>query len=133
MRKFKTMNYNDDWFKNPFGHMYLDLDGNPVERIKEEYPYSYDTYVVWKKDYKQGAGNTVYSDRLWQWNYQKYNDCCQRVWGDQAQVFYDRVPEDIQKFLSLYFNKEVKLTVIMQGCNVSNGYPYWVFIFEDVK
>lgn len=52
MRKFKTMSYNDDWFKNPFGHMYLDLDGNPVRRTKDEYPYSYDAYVVWEKDYK---------------------------------------------------------------------------------
>jgi hypothetical protein len=110
---------------------YRDLDGTPVERTKDTHRYSYDAYVVWQKDYDKGKGDTVYSDRLLQWDYTKFGVCAQQVWGNQGQYFNDRKPEDIQKFLSLYFGTEIKLTVIMEGCNVSNGYPYWVFYFES--
>lgn len=116
-----------------FNSMYLDLDGKSVKRTKDEYRYSYDPYVMWKGDYKKNSGNVVYSDRLYQWNSEKYNECYQKVWGNKGQQFYNRSSEDIQKFLSLYFDKEIKLTVVMEGCNVSNGFPYWVFFFEDIK
>lgn len=119
--------YYDEWIDCT----YIDLDGNPVKRTKEEYPYSYDAYVVWKKDYRKGKGNAVYSDRLLQWDYDKYNKYSKEVWNNEGQYFNDRRPEDIEKFLSLYFGKNIKLTVIMEGCNVSNGYPYWVFFYED--
>jgi hypothetical protein len=112
-------------------YSYVDLKENPVKKTREEYPYSYDAYVIWKKDYKEGKGNVVYSDRLMQWDFGKYNACCKRVWNDERQYFDDRQPEDIEMFLSLYFEKTIKLTAIMKGCNVSNGYPYWVFFYED--
>ena len=115
-----------------FNPMYVDLDGNPVKRTKDEYRYSYDPYVVWKQDYKNNTGSCVYSDRLWQWDCNKYDECCQKVWGNHGQVFYNREPKDIQKFLSLYFDKKVKLTALLEGCNVSNGFPYWIFFFENV-
>ncbi len=111
---------------------YVDLNGNPVKKTKREYPYSYDPYVVWKNDYVEGKSNTVYSDRLLQWDYKKFEECCMDVWGNHRQGFNDRTPEDIEKFLCKYFGKEVKLTVIMECCNVSNGYPIWIFYYEAV-
>lgn len=110
---------------------YYDLEGNPIERTKDEYPYSYDAFVTYKSNYdKTNKYNTVYSDRLYQWDYEKYNNYCMEIWGDRGQYFYNRTHGDIEKFLGLYFDKEIVLNVIMEGCNVASGYPYWVFIFN---
>lgn len=114
-----------------FDCMYLDIDGNPVKRNREQYPYSYDAYVVWKNNYNKGKGyGVVYSDRLFQWNSERYNKCCKSIWGNEGQHFHNRNPEDIESFLSLYYDSKVKLVVVMEGCNVSNGYPYWIFFYE---
>lgn len=112
-------------------YTYVDLNGNPVKRTKEEYPYNYDSYVVWKGDYTENTDGCVYSDRLFQWDWEKYNRCCEEVWGNQGQYFNNRMPEDIEKFLSLYIGKKIKLTAIMEGCNWSNGYPVWVFCYKN--
>jgi len=112
-------------------HGRVDMDGKSVERTKEEYPYSYDVYVTWKGDYNKDKGDCAYSDRLLNWDWDKYNECVMEVWGNKGQIFYNRTPKDIEKFLSLYYDKEVKLTMIMEGCNVSNGFPYWIFFFGD--
>lgn len=108
---------------------YVDLDGNRVRRTPYSNPYNYDTFVQWSGECTQG-GHSVYSDRLYQWDWEKYNRCCMEVWGNQGQYFDNRTPEDINKFLNLYFGEEVKLTTILQGCNQSTGFPYWCFIYE---
>jgi hypothetical protein len=109
---------------------YVDLDGNPVKRTKRDYPYSYDFFVKWKKDYNQDISDAVYSDRLWQWDGQKFDTCCMEVWGNNGQTFYGRNPEEIETFLIKYFGKKIKLTAIMEGCNVSSGFPIWTFFYE---
>jgi hypothetical protein len=63
----------------------------------------------------------------------KYNKCCLNIWNDESQYFTNRTPKDIEKFLSLYLGKYIELTLIMEGCNVSNGYPYWVFYYKNSK
>ena len=75
----------------------------------------------------------VYSDRLYEWDYNKYNRCCREVFGNEGQYFHNRRREDIEKFLSLYFERGITLTAIIQGCNQGNGYPYWVFFYKDVS
>lgn len=109
---------------------YVDMLGNPVEKTKEEYPYSYDPYVVFDKREDGSKFSVVYSDRLIQWNHKKYDISCREVWNNERQYFSNRQPNDIEKFLCLYFGYKVKLVLIMEGCNVSNGYPYWVFGYE---
>lgn len=109
------------------------LNGKVIERTKEKYPYSYDPFSVWVKEYNKNKSKTVYSDRLLQWDYDKYNKCSLEVWDSVAQIFYNREPKDIEKFLNLYLNIEIKLTAIEEGCNVSNGYPYWVFHYEETQ
>lgn len=114
--------------------MYVDLNGNPVKRTPIGYPYSYDDFVIWKhEDFNNEGRHSVYSDRMMSWDCGKFNRCCQEVFGNTGQFFNDlneRPPKDIEKFLCMYLEKEVKLTAIIQGCNRSNGYPYWVFIYE---
>jgi len=118
-----------------FDSRFLDLNGNPVERTKKEYPYSYDSFVVWQEDYNKEKSNAVYSDRLLQWDRNKFEECCMEVWGNQGQYFYedDRQPDEIERFLCKYFGKKIKLTAIMEGCNFSSGYPIWTFFYETIE
>lgn len=46
-------------------------------------------------------------------------------------MFSDRSPEDIQRFLSLYFEKPIQLGAVMQGCNHGNGQPLWIFFHRE--
>lgn len=108
----------------------VDLNGRPVERTKEEYPYSYDPYVVWEDNYNK-TNECIFSDRLVQWDYNKFNKCCKKIWNNDSQYFDDRLPKDIEKFLKLYLNKQIKLTAIMEACNCSNGFPYWIFYYKN--
>lgn len=70
---------------------------------------------------------TLYSDRLWQWDSDKYNKCNNEVFGNTSQYFNISEHKKIEKFLSLYLDKPVKLVKIKEEINVSNGYPYWRF------
>ena len=111
---------------------YVDLDGTPVRRDPDNYPYSYEAYVTYMCDYDKDKAKTVYSDRLYQWDLEKFNNCCDEVFGDHGQYFDNRSPAKINEFLNKYFEKDVKLTAIMKGCNVSNGFPLWIFMYEDL-
>lgn len=113
---------------------YLDCNGNPVQRSKDEWPYSYSDHLVWFKDSKYikklpKSCSTIYSDRLYQWDHTKYNKCCKEVWNNEGQYFNNRDPKDIEKFLSLYYDRPIELLKIGECCNVSSGYPIWIFFF----
>lgn len=127
------MRFNKDWKElESYSMQWVDIEGNPVEKNKLEYPYSYDAFVLY--DNRNGNKSTggVYSDRLMQWDYNKFNRCCMEVWNNQGQYFNNRSPKDIEKFLSLYFGKQIEIIMIIEGCNVSNGYPYWYFDYKEI-
>ena len=112
-----------------FSPMYRDWHGKPVEKTPHSHPYSYDAYVVEKKADKYK--NSIYSDRLWQWDYKKYNELCRKYFGNEAQLWDGRSFNKIEEFLRDHqSNPELRLIGIMKGCNVSSGYPYWVFMFD---
>ena len=113
----------------------IGLDGKPVKRTKQNYPYNYDTFIVWKSDkyLPDNKNKTVYSDRLHQWDWKKYNKCCTEIWGNESQYFDDREPEEIERFLSIYLNKKLTLLYITEGCNQSNGFPLWSFVYKEVE
>jgi hypothetical protein len=114
----------------------IDCGGNPVKKTKDEYPYSYDLFLQWVKSgiyIKSEKGcHAVYSDRLFQWDNKKYDRCCKEVWNNQGQYFNCREASDIEKFLRLYYDDpKLELVKIGEGCNVSTGYPYWVFWYKS--
>lgn len=125
----------DTWFNDYVGidgdPRFCDINGTPVKHTPFTDPYSYDSYVIWKSPDFEEADCCVYHDRMMSWNWDKFAEACHRVWGNGGQMFHNRHPKDIEKFLSLYFDKDVELTLVMQGCNVSNGYPYWVFGYKE--
>lgn len=89
-----------------------------------------DNTVHWVSDSQIEANSTVYSDRLYQWDSNKFDTLCKQTWGNSGQYFSNREPEDIEKFLSLYLGKKIKLVRITQETNQSNGYPYWRFDYK---
>lgn len=110
----------------------VDWNGAPVSRSRSGYPYSYDPYVTYRGGTNDEAKETVYSDRLFQWDSAKYDKCCKDVWGNEGQYFDSRSPQSIERFLQLYLDKpKLKLIGIMQGANMSSGYPYWIFFFNS--
>lgn len=111
---------------------FVNLKGEPVERTPYTNPYNFDEYVVYISDkYKLNYPYcTEYSDRLIERDYHKFTTCYEYAFNHSGQLFYDVTPEVATRFLSKYLNRNIELYAILCGCNVSNGYPYWVFIFE---
>lgn len=110
---------------------YVDLNGKPVERTPWTNPYDFDEYVEWKGNYNE-YDSAVYSDRMLSWETAKYDKCSKEVWGDdRRQSFNPERPDLIERFLRLYNNEEkLELTAITRGCNVSNGFPYYVYHYR---
>ena len=131
------MGWFDGWYDYEMQNRYydskfVDLNGEPIKKTPFSHPYNYDEYVCWKdRNFNREKCDAVYSDRLFQWDYEKYNKCCQEVFKNEGQYFDKREPKEIEKFLSMYFGKKIKLTAVVQGCNQATGYPYWVFFYEE--
>lgn len=82
---------------------------------------------------ESGETDTVYSDRLLQWDYEKHNSLCKKYFGNEGQYWSGRDPKTIEKFLQDYLEKpNLVLCKIEQLENQSNGYPYWRFDYKCV-
>lgn len=113
--------------------MYLDRKGFPIERTPHSHPYSYDSFVVWKKHATGGPkGNgSIYSDRLLQWDFPKHDALTTKHFGDRGQYWRERNPKKIEAFLRDWCeDPKLVLLEIVEECNRSNGYPCWAFIFK---
>lgn len=120
-------NNNEYYF--PYGGR-VDEHGNPVKRTKEEYPYSYDGFVQERVHPNSKSTGTVYTDRLLQWDYTKTRKLLKKHFesiSDKGGDYWSgRSAESIQKFLRDWFADEtIVVTLVMEYCNVSNGYPTW--------
>lgn len=112
----------------------VDEHGHRVERSKAEYPYSYDAFVTWRGLANEELNGSVYSDRLYQWDWEKHNALCNKHFGNQGQRWSERQPDKIEAFLRDYLDDpELVLGLVMEGCNVSSGYPYWYFGYKSSK
>lgn len=129
--------YDFDLSPQPKGLDYtkfVGLDGKPISCTPQTHPYSFDPYVIYKDNKWSINDEAVYSDRMMQWDYNKFNDCAKEVWNDHRQLFDSASPEELEKFLQLYFGSGfIELTAILKGCNQSNGYPYWIFYYKGAN
>jgi len=96
---------------------------------KTSNPYSYSEFYLARSvpvaDVKKYDG--VYSDRLQEWNREKFEEA-----GKPFQKRFDQFSlKDCSAFLTAYYGKPVTAVALAEGCNVSNGYPYWIFWFKD--
>lgn len=118
-------NYYGEMYKR----VYYNIHGEEIQRTPEDFPYNYEGFVIWKKDYRD-TDEEVYSDRLAFWDPNKYNDICEHVWDEKEQRFDINNPDKISKFLSLYFGEDIVLTGIEQYCNAHSGFPYWAYYYR---
>lgn len=113
-----------------FRHTEVNEFGNPVSRTKSEYPYSYDGFVTYRNGDNSEVNGTIYSDRISQQDYSKTERLKKKHFGDTSDYYSNANPKKIESFLSEYLDRDIKLILIMEYCNVSSGYPVWRF---DIK
>lgn len=91
---------------------------------KEDWPYSYsEHYLVGTK---RKGDDAVYSDRLQQWDHVSFS----RAWDRTGS--YTKSLRKASDFLTTYFNRPIEVSAVAEGCNASNGYPYWIIWFRDL-
>jgi hypothetical protein len=70
-----------------------------------------------------------YSDRLFQWDHtaaERASEACKKAKLNQ------RTAKQVETWLSAYHDRPVKLRYILGGCNLSSGYPYYVYGYDYV-
>jgi hypothetical protein len=112
----------------------VDEYDNPVVKTKQEFPYSYDGFVTYRAGKNEEANQTAYSDRLMQEDYKKARTLMQKHFGETGDWWNSRNPEKIEAFLQEWLGDTgLKLILMMQYCNQSNGNPYWRFDYKKTK
>ncbi len=136
------MNFNN--FMNMFGESQKDPNIPdqyqkflPENIVKDRYshPYSYDPFLIYfnnKAD--KEVTDTIYTDRLLMWDYEKHNLLCEKHFGNKGQLWENRGYKKIESFLSDWTGKKIVLVANIQYVNLSNGYPLWrLDYYEDKK
>ena len=103
--------------------------GKPVERTKDEYPYSYDTFVAWGKRDEKLCNGSVYTDRLAQWDRAKYDELIKR---HNLQSWTSNI-STIEAFLKDYHDAEsVKMIQVVEYCD-AGGFTIYRLDFRLEK
>jgi hypothetical protein len=112
--KTVVVNTDDDLMRN-----------NPV-RTKAEYPYSYDPFTTWGGP-SEDCNGSVYTDRLRDWDYDKTQRIGDEVFGRSGNWFGRGLnPKKVELFLQRWMDEPaLRLTRVVEYCNVSTGYPVW--------
>lgn len=114
----------------PFKKSYDILNIPIPQKSKFDYRYSYDTFIIWHNGKK--AKGSVYTDRLYQWDYEKHNKLCKKYFGNESQYWSDRKQKDIEKFMQEFNDDEtINVVALAETCNVSNGFPIWIIFYNN--
>ena len=86
--------------------MLINLTGNETVKKPYDYPNDFDEYIQWIcDDFFDKPNHAIYTDKLYEYDSDKYKKCSIKIWGNDELDFDNRTPIEIEKFLSLYFNK----------------------------
>ena len=111
----------------------LGADGEPVKRSKEEYPWSYDGFVIWcsgSPSSQKGTNHSIYTDRLHMWDKKKLKKLQLKYFGKESDYWSEFEPDKIEDFLQDWCeDPDLKLERIVQYCNLATGYPLWCLGF----
>lgn len=102
-------------------------------RTVEKYPYAYDFFVQSGPHEMFDKASGCYSDRLRQWSEENWKRGWAEIGVADGDVggMHSWTTRDASRFLSGYYRQQIECKQILQGCNVSNGYPLWYFVFEE--
>jgi len=94
---------------------------------KEEQPFS----ILFGRTFSnKDPDSTVYTDNLFSRDQKKYNRLCLKHFGDKGQTnWYDRKVEDIEAFLSDWFDRGIEVVQIESKKHQVQGYPLWKIDF----
>jgi hypothetical protein len=109
-----------------YGQPYRWCSPNQKNRTKEEYPYGYSDHFLWGTPAE--GDSAVYTDRLSQWDHDAFSRACRK----SSKSFRQYSKADADVFITEYYGRPTSVSALSEGCNVSNGYPYWVFSFHHL-
>jgi hypothetical protein len=110
----------------------VDEHGRPVERTKHSHPYSYSGFVLHRLGPNSDATDSVYTDRMQQWDWDKADRCHKahmpgKRWDNAS-------PQQMEAYLRDYMgDPDLRLVLVMEYCNVSSGYPVWRLDYRSGK
>ena len=111
---------------------YVDEFDQPIERDPHQYPHSYNSFVIWRGGPNSESTGTIYSDHLFREDSKKYGALSMKHFGNDGQIFCERRPEQIEAFLREWIeDPTLKLILVVQCCNQSNGNPLWRFDYHS--
>lgn len=132
-----------EWFDTGYGARRKSQDGEFVNgrfypqwanggeiRSREEYPYGYSFFVTHGPMCKiegEDLGG-AYSDRMASWDREAWEDAWAAMNGKNR--FNYLTLADLSRFLTRYNRRETECLQALEGCNVSNGYPLWYFVWR---
>jgi hypothetical protein len=124
----------DDFKKHYHGYEAKPYIPNSLDAVIELQPhYSNPKFdgkgevEIWGR--KQSGIDYVYSDRLWQWDWNKAKEAAEHCSERKIRLNTARW---VQEFLKYYYSKPIEVCHIYSGVNQSNGYSYWVAGFRSV-
>lgn len=116
------------------GREYLDQNGQCYDR--NTHPYDFSEVIHWMINREKGNMRTPrpkgmtgaeYSDRLSQRDWNRYNQAVRSTGEGRLE---HRPREKVSEFLSIYFGRATEALGLVEGCNASSGYPYYIFYFK---
>lgn len=129
LSKGHSPNYLDDHYGGMISRAGLMYDWcwPCQQRTREQYPYSYDAHYKWRdfdKDNPPEGMDCIYSDRMMQWDYEKYEAARQKV---DAGWIENISREKAEGIIDAYYDGKYKCVGFAACCNVSNGYGIGIF------
>lgn len=114
-------------------------------RTKSSHPYTYDEFFIFgnREIIKKKDVSGIYSDRVWEWwlGEKKTDKGFDDLWKKHVGTRYELASsEKLSAFFTAYNQtlwpeknkgKSVQVVALAEGCNPSNGYPYWVIWFVE--
>lgn len=87
--------------------------------------------LVFRKPRKPNvAADSLYSDRMWQQDNEKYGELSRKYFSNAGHHWSQRKIVDIESFLSDFVGRKIILVAVYQYENWSNGYPHWRFDYR---
>lgn len=121
------MNYNAGTFR----YAIVDEHGNfkPAYEGDDEW-----NQTIYSKDKK--ADDSVYTDRLHQWDYKKHNELLKKHFGNQSQHWDNRDPKKIEAFLNDYYPNmgcTFEVVKIMEHKRTDGNFIYSIHFIKHKK
>jgi hypothetical protein len=133
MRTNKTYDCDYPWgygFEDRFNYNKICSTNNPNAILHDQPHYTDSRFANAQVIYDTGESgkNGAYSDRMVEWDYDKHKKAWEAAYNSGIAKHTARYYEE---YLSVYYDKKIKITKIYAGYNVATGYPYQYFEWNE--